>query len=288
MWIHLDGRLVAEEEARVSVFDRGLLFGDGIFEAMRAVAGRVFRLERHVRRLERSAGSIGLDLPWGSDRVAALIDELLESNRLSEARIRLTVTRGRGRPGDYIGADSPPTVFATAAPFQALPSRDYAEGVKISIANRRAIPHASIDASIKSISRLASVLARREARQKGDHEAILLDEAGCVTEGTASNVFLVERGALVTPPAPDGSLPGITREAMLELAREAGCTASEESVPADRLHAAEEIFLTNTSWGVLPVSRIDDRPVSGGRPGPVTSTLVDLYRSLVRRECGGG
>lgn len=288
MWIHLNGRLVAEEEACVSVFDRGLLFGDGIFEAMRAVAGRVFRLERHVRRLERSAGSIGLDLPWGSDRVGALIDELLESNRLSEARIRLTVTRGRGRPGDYIGADSPPTVFATAAPFQALPSRDYAEGVKISIATRRAIPHDSIDASIKSISRLASVLARREARQKGDHEAILLDVAGCVTEGTASNVFLVERGVLVTPPAPDGSLPGITREAMLELAREAGRTTSEEPVPAGRLHAAEEIFLTNTSWGVLPVSRIDDRPVSGGRPGPVTSTFVDLYRSLVQRECGGG
>ncbi len=288
MWVHLNGCLVAEEEARVSVFDRGLLFGDGIFEAMRAVAGRVFRLERHVRRLERSAGSIGLDLPWGADRVGALIDELLESNRLSEARIRLTVTRGRGRPGDYIGADSPPTVFATAAPFQALPSRDYAEGVRVSIAARRAIPHASIDASIKSISRLASVLARREARQKGDHEAILLDGAGCVTEGTASNVFLVERGALVTPPAPDGSLPGITREAMLELAREAGRTASEESVSAGRLHAAEEIFLTNTSWGVLPVSRIDDRAVSGGRPGPVTSTLVDLYRSLVRRECGGG
>lgn len=288
MWVHLNGRLVAEEEARISVFDRGLLFGDGIFETMRAVAGRVFRLERHVRRLERSAGSIGLDLPWRSDRIASLIDALLESNRLSEARIRLTVTRGLGRPGDFVGTDSPPTVIVTAAPFQPLPARDHVEGVAVSIVGRCAIPHASIDASIKSISRLASVLARREARGKGAHEAILLDGAGCVTEGTASNIFLVEGGALITPPAPEGSLPGITREAILELARESGRTAREEPVPSGRLHAAEEIFLTNTSWEVLPVTRIDGRAVSGGRPGPATSALLDLYRSLLRRECGSG
>lgn len=285
MWIHLNGRLVAEADARVSVFDRGLLFGDGVFETMRAVAGRVFRLERHVRRLERSAGSIGLDLPWPPDRVGPLIDELLAANRIREARVRLTVTRGRGRPGDYIAADSPPTVFATAAPYQALPGRDYTEGVEIAIAARRAIPHQSIDASIKSISRLASVLARREAREKGAHEAILLDEAGHVTEGTASNIFLVEGEGLVTPPAPEGTLPGITRAAVLELARDTDREAREEAVTEHRLRAAGEVFLTNTSWEVLPVTRIEGSRISGGRPGRVTLALLDLYRSLVRREC---
>jgi branched-chain amino acid aminotransferase len=267
VWVHLNGRLVTEEDARVSIFDRGLLFGDGVFETMRAVAGRPFRLERHARRLERSAGSIGLDLPWPPDRVGPLIHALLEANRLSEARLRLTITRGRGRPGDFIGTDSPPTVIATAAAFQALPARDYMEGVKVSIAS-------------------ASVLARREARQQGAREAILLNGSGCVTEGTASNIFLVEEGALVTPPAPEGSLPGITREAILELTRESGRTAREEPVAAERLHAAREIFLTNTSWEVLPVTRIGDRTISEGRPGPVTCSLLHLYRSLVRRECG--
>ncbi len=287
MWIHLNGRLVDEAEARIPVFDRGLLFGDGIFETMRSVAGRIFRLGRHLGRLERSARLIGLALPWQPARAGALLGELLEANGLKEARIRLTITRGPGRPGDYLAAEGPPTVIATAAPFTPLGTGLYESGVRVAIADRRAVPGSAIDASIKSISRLASVLARREARAKGAFEAILLDADGCLTEGTASNLFLVERGGLATPPVPAGGLPGITRETILELARSADLRAREEPLPAERLSAAEEAFLTNTSWEVLPVTRVDGRSIGEGRIGPVTLDLLARYRDLLRRECSG-
>jgi branched-chain amino acid aminotransferase len=202
-----------------------------------------------------------------------------------DARLRLTVTRGRGRPGDYVKASGPPTVVGTAAPFTGLAPALYERGVSVTVSRRVAVPAAALDPSIKSISRLASVLARRDAVAAGAHEAILLDAQGRLTEGTASNLFVVKEGQLSTPPVPEGGLPGITRQTVLELARQADIPSREEALPATRLQRVDEVFLTNTSWELLPVVSIDGRAVGGGQPGPVTGRLLSRYRELIRKEC---
>jgi len=285
VFVHLNGRLVPEEEARVSVFDRGFLYGDGIFESMRALGGVVFRRERHLDRLLRSADAIGLDLKGARAGLSAAADEVLEANRLADARLRITVTRGAGRPGDYVEALGPPTTVVSAASFQGLAEETRRSGVRIAIPRRRQIPFDSLDPAIKSISRLASVLARREARERGAFEAVLLDGGGHLIEGTASNLFLVVMDRLLTPPAPAGGLPGITREAVVELARAAGIEVAEERLPAGLLAEAQEAFLTNTSWEVLPVVQVDERRIGDGVPGPVTRDLMAAYRDLLAREC---
>ena len=286
VWIHLNGRLVGEDEARVSVFDRGFLYGDGVFESMRAVGGVVFRQDRHLERLLRSAEAIGLPLAPTSAGLPAAIRELLSANELQDARIRITVTRGAGRPGEYVEALGPATVVISGSAFEGLDESMYRSGVSAVIPRRRQTPPETLDPAIKSISRLGSVLARREARDRGGFEALLLDAGGHLTEGTVSNVFLVAKSRLLTSPAPAGGLPGITREAVIELARGAGIEVSEERLPASLVKECQEVFLTNTSWEVLPVVRMDDRPIGEGVPGPVTRDLLAAYRDLVRRECG--
>jgi branched-chain amino acid aminotransferase len=285
--VHVNGRLLEEGEASVSVFDRGFLFGDGVFESMRAVSGTVFRLPRHLDRLGNSAAIIGLPLPSPPAGIGGVVRDLLERNGLRDARVRVTVTRGPGRPGEYAEAPGPSTIVIAASAFRGLDPGLYAQGVAAAIPSRRQVPREALEPAIKSISRLGAVLARREARDRGAFEAILLDGEGNLTEGTASNVFLVQGGSLLTPPAPQEGLPGVTREAVIGLAREAGIAVVERRLPASALASAEEAFLTNTSWDVLPVTRVDGRAVGRGSPGRVTLRLLEGYRDLVRRECGG-
>jgi len=283
--VHLDGRLVEEADARIPVFDRGLLYGDGVFESMRAVHGRIFRLEAHLDRLERSASLAEFEgLP---DRLvfAGQLRETLAANGLRDARLRLTLTRGAGRPGDYVHASGPPTRIITAAPFTGLDPRLYEEGVGLAVVGRQAVPAAVLDPAIKTTSRLSAVLARREAARAGAFEAALLDAAGHLTEGTTSNIFLVESGRLLTPASDGAALPGVTRAVVLEAAHAAGLPVEERPLPVALLFSADEIFLTNTSWEVLPVTRVDGRPAGGGRPGPRSATLLAGYREQVRREC---
>lgn len=270
----------------MSVFDRGFLYGDGVFETMRAVGGVVFRQERHLERLRRSAEGIECALPMAPADLAAAVHDLLRADRLADARIRITLTRGAGRPGDYVEALGPPTVVISAAPFEGLDPALHRDGVGVAIPRRRQIPPGAIDPTIKSTSRLGSVLARREARDRGAFEAVLLDGEGRLTEGTVSNFFLVVDERLLTAAAPSGGLPGITREAVIELARAASIEVREEPLPAGLLERAQEAFLTNTSWDVLPVVRVDDRPIDRGVPGRVTRELQERYRGLIRRECG--
>jgi branched-chain amino acid aminotransferase len=284
--VYLDGRVVDASRARVSVFDRGILFGDGVFESMRALHGRVFRLDRHLARLRQSAALIDLTLPLSEDACRAAIDWVLRANDLRDARLRLTVTRGPGCPGDYVATTGPPTTVITAAPFRPLDPNLQRRGVPVVISSRRVIPAAAIDPAIKSISRLASVLARREASQSGAFEALMLNADGCLVEGTASNLFLVAEGALSTPALAEGGLQGVTREAVLELADQAGLHTVEERVPAVRLATATEAFLTNTSWGVLPIATVDGQPIGGGSSGPVGRMLLQAYHALLMRETG--
>ena len=285
MLVHLDGRLVEEAEARISVFDRGLLYGDGVFETMRACGGRIFRLEAHLERLERSALLAEFEGLPPRAVLASDLGALLRANRLADARLRLTLTRGAGRPGDYVQAAGPPTRIATVAPFSGIDPKRHAEGVALLVSRRQAVPAEVLDAAIKTTSRLAAVLARREAARAGAFEAALLDAAGNLTEGTTSNLFLVRQGRLLTPAIDGRALPGVTRAVVLETAREAGIEVEERPLQAALLGEADEIFLTNTSWEVLPVTRVDGRPAGGGRPGPVSLSLLDGYRERVRREC---
>ncbi len=287
MWVHVNGRLVDESEARVSVFDRGFLYGDGIFETMRSIDGVIFRLDRHLARLARSSARIGLDRMPAPDRLGAGLRELLDRNGIPEARIRITVTRGIGQPGDYTGAAGDPTVVMSASEFRPLDAATRQRGVTVTLSSVRQVPGTVLDPALKSISRLSAVLARREAVARGAFEAILLDAAGFLTEGTVSNLFLVDQGRIRTPPAPGVGLPGVTREAVLEIAAGAGLETAAEPLPATALANADEVFLTNTSWEVLPVTRVDGQPVGAGRPGPVTARLAEAYGDLMRRECGG-
>src|SRR5262245_39382283 len=252
---------------------------------MRAHRGRIFRLEAHLERLERSAALAEFEGVPPRAVLASELRELLSANRLGEARLRLTLTRGAGRPGDYVGAGGSPTRFATAAAFTGLDARLYEEGVALAVVGRQAVPAAVLDAAIKTTSRLSAVLARREAARAGAFEAALLDAAGRLTEGTTSNLFLVKEGRLLTPALDGGALPGVTRAVVLEAARASGLAVEERPLPAALLGEADEIFLTNTSWEVLPVTRVDGRPAGGGRPGPVSATLLAGYRERVRLEC---
>lgn len=287
MLIHLNGRLVPEGEAVVSVFDRGFLFGDGVFESMRAYHGQVFRLRQHLDRLARSAATVGLEGLPAAASLETAVAELLEVNRLEDARLRLTLTRGAGRPGDYVGAEGPPTLVISAASFAGLAAAVVDAGVMVTVSSRRAIPAECLDPAIKSTSRIALVLARREASRHGAFETLLLDARGHLTEGTSSNLFVVAGTELLTPAAPGGALPGVTRAAVLEVAAAAGLAVREADLPSAILETADEMFLTNTSWQVLPVVQVDARRVGMGRPGPITRDLLARYRDLVRRECPG-
>ena len=285
MLIHIDGRLVDESRAVVSAFDRGFLFGDAIFESMRAYGGRVFRLAQHLDRLAESAELIGLENMPPRESLTAAIGDLLDANRLKDARLRLTVSRGRGRPGDYLLVEGPPTVVLSASPFSGLEPSLFESGVAIAISARRAAPAEAIDPAVKSTSRIVSVLARREARAQGAFEALLVDVEGRLTEGTASNLFLVSEGRLLTPGGPGTVLPGVTRGAVIEVAAEAGLNVVEAPIEMPCLRDADELFLTNTSWEVLPVVSVDGRLVGEGRPGPLSRDLLARYRALVAREC---
>jgi D-amino acid aminotransferase len=283
----VNGRRVDESAAVIRVSDRGFLFGDAIFESMRACGGTVFRLGRHLDRLERSAALVEFaGLPARAD-LAAEVGDVLAANGLVDARLRLTISRGAGRPGDYVGVEGPPPRVLSATPYAGLERSVVDAGVRVAISSRRALPAECLDPAVKSTSRIMSVLARREAQQRGAYEALLLDAEGGLTEGTASNVFVVENGVVRTPSADGGALPGVTRGAVIEAAAAAGLAVVEGPLPATLLERATEVFLTNTSWEVLPVVEVDGRPIGAGRPGPVARDLLARYRAMVRRECAG-
>jgi branched-chain amino acid aminotransferase len=288
MQVLLNGRPTPEADASIPIDDRGFLFGDALFESMRAYGGVVFRLDRHLERLAQGAAIAGFEAMPDAALLAQEVAAVLAINDLRDARIRLTVTRGRGRPGDYVGVASPPNRVVQASAFAGPDPAWQRDGVAVSLAARRAVPAASLDPSIKTTSRMVSVLARREAAAAGAFEAILLDLDGRVTEGTASNLFLVEHGELRTPPVGGTALPGVTRAAVMEAAAEAGIAATEAPITVERLRGADELFLTNSSWEVMPVVRLDAVTVGDGRPGPVSRRLLERYRALVRCECAGG
>ncbi|MEW6324361.1 MAG: aminotransferase class IV [Nitrospirota bacterium] len=278
--VSLNGRLVPARKAVVSVFDRGLLYGDGIFETIRAYQGRLFRFDDHIRRLEQSARAVALRLPHDRRWFHRQVDALLAANRLADALIRLTVTRGVGPPGLEPPRAAHPTVMIVARPFAGYPDALYRRGLRVVIATIRRASPAAAPPHAKHLNYMVNVLAKREATRKRADDAILLGGAGRLCEGTTSNLFFIRAGRLYTPGRATGLLEGITRRVILDLARRLKIPTRQGSFAPRALFDADEAFLSNTSYEIMPVVRVDGQKIGGGRPGPVTRRLHQAFTAL--------
>ncbi len=280
--IYVDGKFLPSSEARVSVFDHGLLYGDGVFEGIRAYNGRVFKLERHVERMYQSAKAIDLKIPHTRAEFIELILETLRRNKITDGYIRPIVTRG---PGD-LGLDprkckkGPTVVIIAQNAIMLYPREKYEKGLKVVTSSYRRVPPQSLSPSIKSLNYLNQIVARIEANQYGADEALLLDLQGYVSEASADNFFIVTNHTLVTPPT-STNLPGVTREAVLELAPKVGIEARERPFTLYDVWSASEAFISGTAAEIGPVVEVDGRTIGEGRPGPVTRKLMAAFRELV-------
>lgn len=279
MKIYLNGKIVDSRDAVVSVFDHGFLYGDGIYETMRVYDGVVFRLDQHIRRLFRSASLIGLSVPFAVDQLKIAIYETLIANALRKAYIRLTVSRGRGPIGLDPDLCVEPTVVIVAQELKEYPGAFYKNGIRLIISETRRNIKEAIDPHIKSLNFLNNILAKIEAKKKGAYEAIMLNVKGYLAEGTISNIFFYKNDILCTPSAGCGILDGITREIIMELAHREGIRVKEGEFTAKDIYKAEEVFLTNTTMEVMPVSKIDDRTYAVGN---IAKLLRRLYREEVK------
>jgi branched-chain amino acid aminotransferase len=280
MKIFIDGRFCNERDAKVSVFDHGLLYGDGVFEGIRAYHGRVFKLKEHVDRLFYSAKAILLDIPMTPEKIAAAVLESCRVNKLRDAYIRLVVTRGIGTLGLNPRSCKNPSIIIIAGKIQVYPPELYARGMEIVTVPTVRNLHSAVNPAVKSLNYLNNILAKIEANNAGVEEAVMLNAEGFVAECTADNLFIVKNGELFTPPLSAGALYGITRQTVMELARQAGLKVSEPNLTRYDLFCADECFLTGTGAEIMPVIKIDGRAIGAGKPGIVTRQLVKEYHAL--------
>ena len=279
----MNGRFVDIDEARVSVFDRGFLYGDGVFETMRSYAGVVFRLDAHLDRLFAALKVARIRPPYARRFLKETIRDVLDRNGLESAYIRLAVTRGEGRFGlNYSDVFKPNTVI-TAMEFGGYPDSMYLRGISAKVVEATVNEQSPVS-GIKSLNFLNHILARLAAREDGFDEAILRNTKGHIAEGAASNIFLVKKGALITPSPDNGILPGITRRVVLGIAGRLRLKAREEPVSCEKLLSAGEVFLTNSLIEVLPVTKVNSKRIGNGSPGEVTKLLRISYQKQVIKE----
>ncbi|MCB1875539.1 MAG: branched-chain-amino-acid transaminase [Chromatiales bacterium] len=283
-WI--DGKIVPAAQASVSVFDHGFLYGDGVFEGVRFYHRKAFRLPLHFKRLRRSAAALQLRIPLSFVELDTAVAETIAASPLDEGYLRIIVTRGVGVLGINPASCPRPGVIVIADQLQMVSEAQRSQGVRAIIASTRRLRPDQLDSRIKSLNYLNAILARIEANVAGVEEAILLNDRGAVAEGTADNLFIVSDGVLLTPPATEGALAGITRQTVLELAAGAGIAAREALLTPYDLYNAEECFLTGTGAKLIPVREIDGRKIAAC-PGPVYRHLSQAFADLVRRETGG-
>ena len=280
--VWLNGELVKREDAKISVFDHGVLYGDGVFEGIRSYGGRIFRLKEHIRRLFDSANGIRLAIPLAAEELAQAIADTLQANGLADAYIRVVVTRGVGTLGLDPNRCQSPAVFIITDKIVLYPPELYENGLEvITAATMRNHPNA-VNPRLKSLNYLNNILAKIEAIDAGTLEAVMLNHQGFVAECTGDNLFIVRGGVLFTPPIAAGILEGITRDEIIAIAEDFGIKVREENLTRHDLYVADECFLTGTAAEVVPVVRIDKRTIGDGKPGPVTKRLLEEFHRRTR------
>ncbi len=283
--IDLNGELVPEEQARISIFDRGFLYGDGVFETLRVYNGSAFRSQAHWDRLRQSASLIRLDISFTEKEYIDRLERVISANGLTEAVARVTVSRGVGPRRFTLNYEQRPTTLFWARPFDGHPEELYRDGVKIVIAATRRNSPDAVDPAAKSANYLNSVLARAEAEDAGAFEAVMLNADGFLTEGSTTNLFTVRGNELLTPSLECGVLPGITRATVLEMAPELGIKTAEAMLRPEDMFQADEVFITNSTAEIMPVVAVENESIGDGTPGKVTLELHRAYRELVEQEC---
>ncbi len=287
MQVYLNGRLVAKEEATISVFDHGLLYGDGVFEGLRTYNGRIFKLEKHIDRLIDSAKAIMLNIPLSKQELMDAVVETVRANNIHDGYIRLVVTRGTGDLGLDPRKCPIPSIFIIADKITLYPAELYQNGMEIiTVPTRRNIPEA-LNPCIKSLNYLNNIMAKIEAIHGGVHEALMLNSEGYVTECTGDNIFIVRDKILLTPPTWVGALKGITRDTVMDIAKENKeykVEAKEEVLTRYDLYTADECFLTGTAAEIIPVIKIDSRIIGTGKPGDITLKIMQRFKELTQTE----
>jgi branched-chain amino acid aminotransferase len=281
MKIYIDGKYYERAEARISVFDHGLLYGDGVFEGLRIYGGRVFKLKKHIERLYMSAKAILLDIPMTADEMGTAVSEAVKVNEKENGYIRLIVTRGEGQLGIDPSSCARPSVIIIVGDIQMYPNEYYEKGVAIITSSSRRMPSDCLDPRIKSLNYLNNIMAKLEARQAGCLEAVMLNGEGFVTECTGDNIFIVKNNELLTPATYNGALDGITMNTVLKMAESIGIKTHQTTMTRYDLYNADECFMTGTGAEIIPVTRIDGRMIGEGKPGNVMRRLVKSFREIV-------
>jgi branched-chain amino acid aminotransferase len=283
-WIFMNGEYKRKEEAFISVFDHGFLYGDGVFEGIRAYDGKVFKLKEHIDRLYDSAKSILLTIPYSKEEMSRLVCDTVRRNRLQDAYIRLVVSRGVGDLGLDPKKCSQSSVIIIADQVRLFPNEFYEKGISIiTVPTRRNIPDA-LDPKIKSLNYLNNILVKIEANLAGVSEALMLNSEGYVAEGSGDNIFIVKNNVLYTPPSYIGALEGITRATIMDLARQKGYEVKEQPFTRHDVYVADEVFLTGTAAEVIGVVKVDGRTIGDGVPGKVTKELKEEFAQYARQE----
>ena len=284
MKIHIDGQLLDKEDAKISVFDHGLLYGDGVFEGIRIYHGRIFRLTAHLKRLYESARSICMEIPIPIEEMEKATLETVAANHLRDGYIRLVITRGVGSLGLNPFQCPRPGIIIIASTISLYPAERYQNGLNlITCATRRPTP-AALSPQVKSLNYLNNVMAKIEAIQAGCEEGIMLNEQGYVAECTGDNVFIIKNGQVFTPPISAGGLDGITRQAVIEILGQLGIPCTEKMMTRHDLFTADECFLTGTAAEVIPAVQLDRRLIGTGKPGPITARVVEAFHELVKHD----
>jgi branched-chain amino acid aminotransferase len=281
--VYISGKLFDKEDAKISVYDHGLLYGDGVFEGLRSYNGKVFRMAEHLDRLWKSARAICLEIPLGQAALAQAVNETLAANNIKDGYVRLIVTRGAGALGLDPNRTSHPQVIIIADHISLYPQEMYEHGLEIITASTIRNHPQALSPRIKSLNYLNNIMAKIEGLQAGCQEALMMNHKGEVAECTGDNIFIVQRGALLTPPLDAGILEGITRDAVLQLAAAAGISTAERTLIRHDVYTADEVFLTGSAAEVIPVVKIDSRKIGDGKPGPITRDLTARFHELTRQ-----
>lgn len=284
VYLSSEGRVVDPEHARISVFDRGFLFGDSVFTTLRTTGGRPLEIGRHLSRLHHSAANIGFDVPFADDDIRAAIASAHRESGNAESYVRVMITRGTGPIMLDPRVSQSPTLVVLVQPLRLPSAEEYRRGISAVIVEAQKTGRSLIDPTIKSANYLSNILALRRAIERAGDDAILCGPDGSVAEGPTSNVFMVERGRVLTPALDVGILPGITRQRVCELVREQGIELHESIIPPDQLRAADEVFATSSIRGIMPVTRLDGTTVGDGTAGPITRRLQEAYAAWISQE----